>query len=86
MKDSLIEQLRAVKDSPSLIIFIKRLREDLKENLEEWENRDLASYLEAMSAWIEVMDVAYKNMNMVMPDTPDWRMIAQILIAPKVYE
>lgn len=86
MKDSLIERLKVVSDRGSLVVFIRRLLKDFKENPAEWENRNLTSYLEAMSAWIEVMDVAYKNMNMVMPKTPDWRMIAQILIAPKAYE
>jgi hypothetical protein len=51
-----------------------------------WENRDLSTSLEAMSAWISDMDGYYENNGERCPDMPTWRTFAQILAAATVYE
>jgi hypothetical protein len=44
-----------------------------------WENPDLGSFLEAMSAWTV-------DMRERIPDRPSWRTFADMLMAAKIYE
>ena len=37
---------------------------------EEWENRDLPSYLEAIAAWVDDMDGYYRNLGEDSPTSP----------------
>ena len=55
------KNVELIKTKKDLVAFIHELREDLKNNLEDWENLSLDSYLEAMAAWIGAMDNAYYN-------------------------
>ena len=52
---------------------------------DHWENRDITAYLNAMAAWVNDMDGAYRNNNIVMPEKPTWGMIADILKAASMY-
>lgn len=82
----LYEQIESVKSREDLIKFINHLRMDLKTNNDEWENITLGDYLEAMEAWITVMDGVYLNQNQPMPKQPSWKTIADILYASGFYE
>ncbi len=66
--------------------FIGELLQDLKNNPAEWENADLASYLEAMSAWVKDMDGYFQNLGKPVPEKPDWKLFGDVLYAAKVYE
>ncbi len=46
----------------------------------------LAWQLSAMASWIEDMDGYYKNIGELLPQTPSWRTLADILYASKMYE
>ncbi|WP_342373746.1 hypothetical protein NVS55_20085 [Myxococcus stipitatus] len=77
---------RAVRSREDLAQFVRSLAQDLKQQPKAWENADLGSFLEAMSAWIEDMDGYYGNRGEVVPPQPEWRTLAEILTAARVYE
>ena len=80
------ESTNVIVSRDDLVAFVRRLRCDLLENRDAWENSTLDSYLEAMAAWIEDSDGYYRNMGQPVPQTPSWKTLADILLAAKVYE
>jgi DNA polymerase III delta prime subunit len=62
------------------------LRQDLSAHPEEWENKTLGDFLDALSAWVEDMDGYYQNNSRAMPESLDWKNIAEMLLAAKYYE
>jgi hypothetical protein len=80
------QNVNNIQSREDLVSFIKALRHDLKQAPDSWTNADLDSFLEAMAAWIEVMDGYYRNLGEPMPEQPTWSTIGQILIAAKMYE
>jgi len=83
---NLEKEITKVDSKESLIRFIDELRHNFIENKEEWENTDIVSFLEAISAWIDDMEGYYQNHNQNMPANPSWRVIANMLYAAKNYE
>ena len=80
------DQINTIKTKEDLARFVEELKADLLSNADDWENLELDQFLEAMSAWISSMDVAYKNMGKTVPVQPDWCVFADILLAAKIYE
>ena len=76
----------SVQNRDDLVQFIQALRADLRDNPDDWENTSLDDYLEAMAAWIDDCDGYYKNTGQPIPKTPSWKMLADILMAAKMYE
>ena len=66
--------------------FLSSLRADLADHPNDWENGDLESFLEALSAWVEGMDSFYANIGSDVPERPTWRTFAEMLAAARVYE
>ena len=79
-------QINDINTREDLVRFIDEMRSTYKKNKGAWSNKDLPSYLEAMSAWIGDMDGYYENINETLPDKPTWKMFAQILAAATIYE
>jgi hypothetical protein len=82
-------QGRPVQPLPSrmdFVAFVRTLADQCRRRPEEWENRDLPSYLEAMAAWVEDMDGYYQNRGEAVPDQPTWKTLKDILQAARVYE
>ncbi|MGK9174400.1 hypothetical protein KXR87_14380 [Yokenella regensburgei] len=77
---------KEIKTREDLVEFIEFLSSNAKNNLSEWENKDLPSYLESMASWIEDMDGYYLNQKLPVPDNVNWTFIADVLMAAKVYE
>ena len=73
-----------VKSREDLVSAIAELR---KEDQTNWENVDLDSFLEALSAWITDCDGYYKNQRIDLnPDDPSWQIFADALSAATIYE
>ena len=66
--------------------FVIALSEDFRVNPKEWQNRTLDAFLESLSAWVQDMDGYYENNHMPIPTTPDWKNLAEMLLAAKYYE
>lgn len=80
------EMIENVKSKEDFISFINKLSEDNQINNDEWENKDILSYLEGISSWVEDMDGYYKNMKRDVPTNVDWKFIATLFYVGKIYE
>ncbi|MFJ5956047.1 hypothetical protein ACIQC5_08800 [Paenarthrobacter sp. NPDC092416] len=65
---------------------IDQLRDNLKEDPESWENPDLDRFLESLAAWTRDMDGVFLNRGEPLPEVPSWELIADMLLAAKIYE
>jgi hypothetical protein len=81
--NSLIENIQTRED---FVAFVYELIKDYRENPEAWENNDIESFLEAMAAVVEDMDGYYINQGLPVPDVPDWKTMAEILMTATLYE
>jgi len=75
-----------IRTREDLVEFIKVLAQDLRQHPDQWENADLPTYLEAMSAWVADMEGFYTNKGESPPARPDWKTLGEILAAARVYE
>ena len=66
--------------------FAGALRDHLQGQPSEWENPDLASFLDAIAAWVKDMDGYYLSRGEPVPATPSWKTFGRILLAARVYE
>ena len=67
--------------------FLVWLMEDLKQNKGCWENKNLESYLDGLYGSVISLSGYYKNIgDNIDPDKPSWRMVAELLLAARVYE
>ena len=74
----------SVNSRESLIVFMQRfLRYD---DDRKWENKETSTYLDALVAVVDGIDGLYENRGEILPETPTWKMIAEILTAATVYE
>jgi len=83
---TLSERARAVRTREDLVAFLEALSADYSTNKETWTNIDLASFLAAMSAWSEDMEGFYENGGEDLASLPPWRVLADILMAARLYE
>jgi len=82
----IVDELDKVVSREQLAKFVSVLAVDLTQNPDEWENKSLGAFLEGLSGWIADMDGYYLNNNLVVPDEPNWRVVAEMLIAARSYE
>ncbi|NWB51291.1 MULTISPECIES: hypothetical protein [Pseudomonas] len=66
--------------------FIGKLRSELLNAPEEWENTTLERFLESMEAWIKAIDMYSKNTGDTEVLVPSWNTFAKIFCAAKIYE
>ena len=77
----------AISNPTELAIFIKKLRQNLIDDSNSWENINLSDFLDALASWTEDMDGYYKNTDQVERlDQPDWKTFAEMLMAARIYE
>ena len=79
------EHIEGLRSKEDFIVFMKVLQNRLK-NDDDWENKSLSDYLEAIQRWVEDMDGYYANMNKAIPENCDWKVMAEILHAASMYE
>ncbi|WP_184541738.1 DUF7660 family protein [Mucilaginibacter sp. FT3.2] len=71
----------------SFIEFIERLRDDLNENSNDWENKTLGDFLVALGAYAEDIQGYYDNTKQpVNADVPSWKVFADLLTGATMYE
>jgi hypothetical protein len=75
----------SVESARDLIAVVTSLRSELIERPEEWENATLEHFLDAMAAWLSAFPQSYVNTGEAVPN-PDWRFVADVLRAARVYE
>ena len=77
---------KEINTRENFIQFLEFLSSSARNNMSEWENKDLPSYLESMASWVEDMEGYYLNQNLSVPENVNWTFIADILMAARVYE
>lgn len=82
----LVTKIDSLNTREDFIEFVELLVLDLKKNPEEWENKSLVSYLDAVASWTQDMDGYFRNNNLPLPKDINWKIFANILIAAKMYE
>jgi hypothetical protein len=83
---SLPERLEAIRSKEDLAEFVVALHGDFRANPTAWENDTLDRLLDAMQAWIRLLDAYYQNAGQECPEMPTWRTFAEILCAARIYE
>ena len=83
---TLAECARAVQTREDLAAFVAKLKADLDANPSEWTNADLASFLEAMAGWIQDMEGYYQNSGQRLSELSPWKIVADVLMAARMYE
>ncbi len=81
--NSIINNIESKED---FIEFLNTLSVNKEERSEEWENKDISSYLEGIGSWVEDMEGYFINMKKEMPKNIDWKFIATLLYVGKIYE
>lgn len=66
--------------------FVDQLADSLLESPESWENDTIERFLRAWSAWLNDMDGYFLNQGQAVPESPSWQLVAQMLLAARVYE
>jgi len=83
---NILNKVSHIETKEDFLKFIELLVIDLKEHPDEWENKDLPSYLDAIASWTEDMDGFFHNFDLPVPGNVDWKTSAMILLAAKMYE
>ena len=83
---TLAEHNNLIRSREDFVAFAKALTKDLHDNPATWENASLERFLEALGAWVEDMDGYYTNQGKPVPQQPDWKVLADMLMAAKMYE
>lgn len=81
--NELIDDINCKQD---FISFINSLLNDNRVNNDEWENKDIQSYLGGISSWVEDMEGYFENMKLDIPANIDWKFIAMLFYVGKIYE
>ena len=80
------EKIEQVTTKDEFLEFLNILTKDFKLNVDEWENKSINNYLEAIESWIEAMVGYYDNSNLPVPNNIDWNFLATIFYVGKIYE
>jgi hypothetical protein len=74
-----------MRSREDFVEFVKALRKDFHDNPTSWENPTLERFLEALSTWVADMDGYYLNQNKPVPEQADWKVVADMFVAARVY-
>lgn len=83
---TLAELNASVRSREDFVAFARALSNDLRTNRASWENASLDRYIEALGAWVADMDGYYLNQDKPAPQLPDWKVVADMLMAARHYE
>jgi len=76
-----------VIDRQSFIEFMGLLHQDFRKNSENWQNRTLNDFLEAIGRYTNDIQGYYDNTNKnVNADQPTWQVFADIFRGSTIYE
>ena len=76
-----------VPDRATFIQFLNWLKQDFTNNPDDWENRNLADFLEALAPYTEAIQGFYDNTGQnVNADEASWQLFADILSGATMYD
>ena len=76
-----------INDRHSFVEFLRLFRADLNSNPDEWENKNLDDFLEAMTRYAEDIQGYYNNFDIkINSEEASWQVFADIFKGAKIYE
>ena len=76
-----------VTDRKSFIEFLELLKQDFADNPQNWENKNLSGFLEALCSYTTDIQGYYDNTKQnINADSPSWTTFADIFKGARVYE
>lgn len=76
-----------VTDHATLSTFVEALAENLERHPDEWGNRELPQFLDALSRFVGSMDSWARNNHVQLPEDPRWwSLVAELLLIAREYE
>lgn len=85
--DSLIRSTQSISNRDDFVSFVELLSENSRRRKREWNNTKMESYLSGLAGFARDMDGYYQRIGVPMDvERPTWRMIADMLLAARVYE
>ena len=78
--------IESIKSKDDFTEFVGILMQDFQNNKDEWENKTLDTYLQAIQHYTEDLDGYYISQNAPVPENVPWKVFAVILLAAKMYE
>lgn len=80
-------ELEKVQSREQFAVFVSGLLKELQERPEEWENRSLEDFLEALAAYATDVPGYLKNVRSpIDPAKPSWELFALIVAGAAIYE
>jgi len=76
----------AIGSREDFVSFVLALAGELREEPKAWENSDLPSFLDGLARWVADMDGYYKNVKPPPTEEPNWKLLADMLMAATMYE
>jgi hypothetical protein len=83
VSDADIDQVATHTDAAHII---EKMLDDLSAHPQDWENRTLGSFLEALSRSLRDLPGLYTNRGEPFPSQPTWKLIAEALVIATGYE
>ncbi|MFB7355984.1 DUF7660 family protein [Streptomyces gardneri] len=75
-----------IRSREELAAVVRSLHQEFLQQGDAWENNTLATFLEALAAWVHDSPGLYQNVGQELPAAGDWTFIARALQAAKHYE
>ncbi|WP_300877824.1 hypothetical protein [uncultured Bacteroides sp.] len=82
--DCISKRIEKIADKKAFLVFLDELNSSFLTNSEEWENRTIGEFLNAMQSWIE--DYSSSEFNDIDWGQVDYSLLAKILYMGKIYE
>ena len=82
--DCISKRIEKIADKKAFLAFLDELNSSFLTNSEEWENRMIGEFLNAMQSWIE--DYSSSEFNDIDWGQVDYSLLARILYMGKIYE
>ena len=83
---NLEHQVNTISSREDFVAFVRSLSRSLRDFPDDWENANLEDFLSALAAWVEDMGGYFENRGESPPQTPDWKLLGQMLLAARIYE
>ena len=82
----LLEIAKEVNTKEDFLVFLKALLHDFKNNISEWENKNMEDFFEALHSSIDDMEGFYSYKNIELPKNIPWFIFSNALMSARIYE
>ena len=85
--NALVERAELIQTREDFTVFVSLLLRNQQEHPEEWENNTIELFLQGLGGFVGSIKGYYSNIGSdVDTERPGWRVLADALLAARVYE